>query len=93
MTIIGPTDTLYEGGIFKAVLSFPQDYPLMPPKVYTFGIVTFVDEVSYRNLASKWFALFKLSHNTVYEDGRVCISILHRKLFAPISLILNSTWG
>jgi len=31
--IIGPTDTLYEGGIFKAVLSFPPEYPNQPPKM------------------------------------------------------------
>jgi len=31
--IIGPADTLYEGGIFRARLSFPEDYPLSPPKM------------------------------------------------------------
>ncbi|EEB05294.2 ubiquitin conjugating enzyme Ubc15 [Schizosaccharomyces japonicus yFS275] len=31
--IIGPEDTLYEGGFFNAILSFPKDYPLMPPKM------------------------------------------------------------
>jgi len=27
----GPPDTLYEGGIFTAVLSFPEDFPNNPP--------------------------------------------------------------
>jgi ubiquitin-conjugating enzyme E2 G1 len=31
--IIGPPETLYEGGFFKARMSFPKDYPLMPPKL------------------------------------------------------------
>lgn len=31
--IKGPEDTPYEGGIFRAKLSFPRDYPLNPPKV------------------------------------------------------------
>ncbi|XP_052028107.1 ubiquitin-conjugating enzyme E2 G1-like isoform X3 [Apodemus sylvaticus] len=31
--IIGPPDTLYEGGVFKAYLIFPKDYPLRPPKM------------------------------------------------------------
>ncbi|KAG7483717.1 hypothetical protein MATL_G00041340 [Megalops atlanticus] len=31
--IIGPPDTLYEGGVFKAHLTFPRDYPLRPPKM------------------------------------------------------------
>lgn len=33
--IKGPEETPYEGGIFRAKLSFPRDYPLNPPKVCT----------------------------------------------------------
>lgn len=29
----GPPDTLYEGGLFNAILSFPQDFPNTPPKM------------------------------------------------------------
>lgn len=31
--IIGPPDTIYEGGFLKARLSFPTDYPIQPPKM------------------------------------------------------------
>jgi len=31
VTVMGPPDTLYEGGFFNAVLSFPPDYPQSPP--------------------------------------------------------------
>ena len=31
--IEGPADTPYEGGIFPAELTFPKDYPLLPPKM------------------------------------------------------------
>ncbi|KAG8944926.1 Ubiquitin-conjugating enzyme E2 15 [Tulasnella sp. 424] len=31
--IIGPEETLYEGGFFKARLTFPPEYPLLPPKM------------------------------------------------------------
>ena len=31
MMIIGPPDTAYEGGFFKAKLDFPPDFPNMPP--------------------------------------------------------------
>lgn len=31
--VIGPPDTLYEGGFFKAILTFPVDYPHRPPKM------------------------------------------------------------
>ncbi|KAK9235464.1 ubiquitin-conjugating enzyme/RWD-like protein [Lipomyces kononenkoae] len=54
--LIGPDDTLYEGGFFKARLSFPEDYPLQPPKM--------------RFETAMW-------HPNVYQDGNVCISILH----------------
>lgn len=33
--IVGPPDTLYEGGFFNATLAFPQDFPNSPP-VMTF---------------------------------------------------------
>ncbi|XP_020330183.1 ubiquitin-conjugating enzyme E2 G2 isoform X1 [Oncorhynchus kisutch] len=29
----GPEDTCFEGGVFPALLSFPSDYPLSPPKM------------------------------------------------------------
>eukprot|EP00892_Ulva_mutabilis_P009528 jgi/Ulvmu1/6948/UM033_0005.1 len=32
VTIIGPSDTIFEGGFFKGVLTFPQDYPNSPPE-------------------------------------------------------------
>ncbi|KAN0030528.1 hypothetical protein ACTA71_009168 [Dictyostelium dimigraforme] len=31
--IMGPPDTDYENGVFTAVLTFPTDYPLNPPKM------------------------------------------------------------
>lgn len=32
VTIIGPPDTLYEGGFFNARMTFPKDYPNSPPQ-------------------------------------------------------------
>ncbi|CED85373.1 ubiquitin-conjugating enzyme [Phaffia rhodozyma] len=29
--IIGPADTIYEGGLLKARMSFPPEFPLLPP--------------------------------------------------------------
>ena len=37
LTIQGPRDTLYEGGFFRARMTFPKDYPFNPP---TFHFLT-----------------------------------------------------
>ena len=29
----GPEDTIYEGGFFKAILTFPEDFPQNPPEM------------------------------------------------------------
>jgi ubiquitin-conjugating enzyme E2 G1 len=31
--MVGPAGTLYEGGMFKATLKFPDDFPNSPPEV------------------------------------------------------------
>ena len=33
VVLFGPTDTIYEGGFFRALLNFPDDYPNSPPKM------------------------------------------------------------
>jgi ubiquitin-conjugating enzyme E2 G1 len=33
VVIFGPTDTIYEGGFFRAILTFPDDYPNSPPQM------------------------------------------------------------
>ncbi|XP_020521288.1 ubiquitin-conjugating enzyme E2 7 isoform X2 [Amborella trichopoda] len=33
VTITGPPDTIYEGGCFNAIMSFPYNYPNSPPSV------------------------------------------------------------
>ncbi|KAF7188007.1 Ubiquitin-conjugating enzyme E2 G1 [Pseudocercospora fuligena] len=49
-------DTMYGGGVFRARMTFPPDYPHQPPKL---------------KFETKIF------HPNVYENGEVCISILH----------------
>ena len=33
VVIFGPTETIYEGGFFRAILDFPEDYHNNPPKM------------------------------------------------------------
>lgn len=44
VVIIGPPDTLYEGGFFKAHLIFPKEYPLRLPKM------KFITEIWHPNI-------------------------------------------
>jgi len=56
MLMISDECKFYGGGFFRAHLSFPKEYPLLPPKM------TFETPI--------W-------HPNIYENGAVCISILH----------------
>ncbi|TWW74137.1 Ubiquitin-conjugating enzyme E2 G1 [Takifugu flavidus] len=81
--IIGPPDTLYEGGVFKAHLTFPKDYPLRPPKM------KFITDIWHPNAqqcdSDEDVTPVKAGHkkwtqacdSEVDKNGDVCISILH----------------
>jgi ubiquitin-conjugating enzyme E2 R len=64
VAIFGPPRTLYQGGYFKAMLKFPNNYPYSPPTV--------------RFLTKLW-------HPNIYENGDLCISILHPPIDDPHS--------
>ena len=40
----GPEDTIYEGGFFKAILTFPEDFPQNPPEM------KFITEMFHPNI-------------------------------------------
>lgn len=46
--IIGPQDTPYEGGIFPAVLTFPKNFPMNPPKM-AFSVKMFHPNIDENN--------------------------------------------
>ncbi|CAF1596612.1 unnamed protein product, partial [Adineta ricciae] len=54
--LVGPTDTLYEGGFFKARLDFPKDYPIKPPKM------KFVSEIWHPNIEKNGDVCISILH-------------------------------
>lgn len=42
--IFGPSDTPYEGGMFKSVMEFPMEYPNKPP------VLKFLSEIYHPNI-------------------------------------------
>lgn len=51
-----PENTLYEGGLFKAHLTFPVDYPLQPPKM------TFKTEIWHPNVYPSGLVCISILH-------------------------------
>ncbi|KAJ7994084.1 hypothetical protein DPEC_G00262260 [Dallia pectoralis] len=56
VVIIGPQDTLFEGGFFKAYLTFPYDYPLRPPKM------KFISEIWHPNVSKNGEVCISILH-------------------------------
>lgn len=85
LMLVGPSETLYEGGFFSAKLEFPQDFPNSPP-VMTFktqiwhpnGICCLLNfnSILRTTVIESLIDLYMMSI-LVYENGKVCISILH----------------
>lgn len=66
--IMGPPDTMYEGGFFKARMTFPKDYPQMPPKM------RFVSEMYHPNVYPDGSVCISILHDPGedkygYEDA------------------------
>jgi len=92
--IFGPDDTPWEGGTFKLLLEFTEDYPNKPPAV------KFLSKLFHPNVSVflTQFHTLKASHNSffpssqVYNDGKICLDILQNQ-WSPIydiSAILTS---
>eukprot|EP00041_Stephanoeca_diplocostata_P007063 m.97516 g.97516 ORF g.97516 m.97516 type:complete len:168 (+) comp16705_c0_seq1:251-754(+) len=67
--IMGPPDTMYEGGFFKAHLTFPSDYPHMPPNL------RFVTEMWHPNVYKDGNVCISILHDPgddKYGDEQAC---------------------
>ena len=68
------------GGFFHARLSFPEQYPLMPPKMKFITPIFHPNSMQSNTHTPTLPRTRNANHSLhliVYEDGNVCISILH----------------
>ena len=68
VTVMGPPETLYEGGFFTCNMSFPKDYPNKPPTV------KFVSEMWHPNVYADGRVCISILHSpgndpNGYEDA------------------------
>jgi len=54
--IMGPPDTFYEGGYFKATLNFPKEYPNRPP------VMKFTSEIWHPNVEKNGSVCISILH-------------------------------
>jgi ubiquitin-conjugating enzyme E2 D/E len=71
-TIIGPTETVYEGGVFNLDIQFPKNYPFKPPKV------RFLTKIYHPNINSGGFIcldIFKENWSPALTISKVLLSL------------------
>lgn len=56
LMIVGPPETLYEGGLFKARLKFPRSFPDLPPEMI------FLSEIWHPNVYSNGKVCISILH-------------------------------
>lgn len=61
VTILGPPETLYEGGFFQASLRFPKDYPNSPPEC------RFVSQMWHPNVFPDGRVCISILHPAEYD--------------------------
>ncbi|KAK0201012.1 ubiquitin-conjugating enzyme [Desarmillaria ectypa] len=91
--VIGPADTIYEGGFFKAQLTFPPEYPLLPPKM------RFVTPMWHPNIYPDGGVCISILHNPGedqygYEDAGerwMPVHTVETILVSVISLLSSDT--
>ncbi|KAJ2959352.1 hypothetical protein NQZ79_g5115 [Umbelopsis isabellina] len=84
VAIIGSPKTIYEGGYFKATMTFPEDYPFQPP-MFRFNKDFYHPNGIPDHFSPPPHPLPSPIQYTVYADGRLCISILHPPGDDPVS--------
>ncbi|KAG5597575.1 hypothetical protein H5410_038807 [Solanum commersonii] len=68
--ILGPTQSPYEGGVFKLELFLPEEYPMAAPKC-----LLVIDQFASQQVRF----LTKIYHPNIDKLGRICLDILKDK--------------
>lgn len=66
--IFGPSDSIFDGMLFKGVIEFPVNYPIRPPKVY------FVNNYFHPNIYSSGKICISILNEGVDDTGYQSIS-------------------
>lgn len=61
--LLGPSDTIFEGGIFKCQIEFPKEYPNKPPSF------KFIDKLYHPNIYPDGKVCISILHEGVDEYG------------------------
>ncbi|KAH7544030.1 hypothetical protein JRO89_XS15G0088400 [Xanthoceras sorbifolium] len=87
--ILGPSQSPYEGGVFKLELFLPEEYPMAAPKSL-FGLASgwMLEQFPLRSLSISYHSLVlefevrfltKIYHPNIDKLGRICLDILKDK--------------
>uniref|UniRef100_A0A7S4MI10 UBC core domain-containing protein n=1 Tax=Prymnesium polylepis TaxID=72548 RepID=A0A7S4MI10_9EUKA len=71
-TIVGPSETPYEGGIFKLKIDFPADYPFKPPKLQ---FITKIYHCNVNSNGSICLDILQSQWSPALTIGKVLLSI------------------
>lgn len=82
--IIGPTDTLFEGGFFKCHLIFPKEYPLRPPKLRV------ITDIWHPNIDKNGDVCISILHEPGKKTFLVSHHICMLGLFLEVNLSNNA---
>jgi ubiquitin-conjugating enzyme E2 I len=84
----GKEKTIWEGGLFKLEVTFPDEYPTKPPKC-AFVAFTLPSNIPHHPLTHSYGCMLTvlgagkfvppLFHPNVYPSGTVCLSILNEE--------------